>query len=216
MTLKKALSIGNIVLLIGALKAINLAYASSPSEFRKYAEILLIKNGIEPISHTVLVSNCSYIMRNFIDLNEIPNLQVMTKSEIQKFFFSQSFWGQKLQREISIPYSDIEFRKFVSNLQQEVNGLIKYLHLVNSSSSEFDLKIFGSMAKARFGVNSSLDIIVHSSDHIFLSKVEQGIYSESHPKFRGNIKLITSNNESYFLLDPFYTVTTGELSNLHA
>ncbi len=214
MTLKKALSIGNIVLLIGALKAINLAYASTPSEFRKYAEILLIKNGIEPISHTVLVSNCSYIMRNFIDLNEIPNLQDITKSEIQKFFFSKSFWGQKLQREISIPYSDIEFRKFVSNLQQEVNGLIKYLHLVNSSSSEFDLKIFGSMAKARFGVNSSLDIIVHSSDHIFLSKVEQGIYSESHPKFRGNIKLITSNNESYFLLDPFYTVTTGELSNL--
>ena len=214
MTLKKFLYLGITFLIIVSLKLFGQAYAQSPSDYKKYAEILLINQGIEPAKHSVLISNCSYILNNFIKLKEISKLEKMTKPEIQKFLFTNNFWAQKLHREIIIPYSDVEFRLFISNLQLELNGFVKYLNTLNSSSSEFELKIFGSMAKARFGMNSSLDILIHSSDKEFLSKLDNGIYSENNPKFRGNINLITSNNESYFLLDPYHTVTTGELSNL--
>ena len=214
MTLKKSIALVNALLLGIYLLTFGQSYAQTPSEFRNFSETLLKKYGLEPGLHTVLVSNCSYMMKNLVTVKDLSNIEKMTQIEIQHFLFNKGFWGQKLQREISIPYSDIEFHQFLADLQLEINDFIKYLNTVNVSSSRFELKIFGSMAKARFGVNSSLDILIHSNDRDLLSKLDHGIYSDSHPKFRGNIKLITSKNEAYFLLDPFHVVTTGELSNL--
>ena len=214
MTQRKVIGPRVIFLLVLSFNFLVQTHAQSPSDYRNYAETLLIKHNLKPSAHTVLVSNISYILKNLVKVKEISMLEKMSKPQIQNLLFTKSFWGQKLHREISIPYSDTEFRQYLADLQTELNSFIKYLNTINSDSSEYELEIFGSMAKARFGVNSSLDILVRSSDRKLLSKLDSGIYSANHPKFRGNIKLITSNNESYFLLDPFYKVTTGELSNL--
>ena len=214
MTLKQAINAVIMFILIGSYEIFGQALVWNSFDYMKNAETLISKFGIEPKSHTVLVANCAFIMKNYIDLNDVPELQSMSQSEIKKTFFAKNFWGEKLERELNIPYSDNEFRQFVAKIQQEVNDFVRYLNMVNSRSSSFELNIFGSMAKARFGVNSSLDILLDSSDQKLLSKLDNGIYSINHPKFRGNIELITSNNEASFLLGPFHPVTVGELSNL--
>ena len=55
----------------------------------------LIKYGLEPDLHTVLVSNCSYMMKNLVTVKDLSNIEKMTQTEIQHLLFNKGFWGQK-------------------------------------------------------------------------------------------------------------------------
>ena len=146
MTLKQALSI--LILLVSVSRSFIFGdeLIRKSLDYKSHAETLLLKYGLEPKLHTILVTNCYFIMQNLIDLEKIPQLKSMQKSEIEKAFFAKNFWGDKLERELKIPYSDKEFHLFIAKLQKELNGFIKYLRIMNTKSSDFNLKILNDQS----------------------------------------------------------------------
>lgn len=183
-------------------------------QYEKQCGHLLASQGLDVSSHTILLRNCAYTIRNYVSIDQLKEIEKMDHQILQKTLFSGNFWAEKLQREVSIPYSDQEYSDYLLRIQGELNSFLNYLRFVAAKNTTFTLKVYGSMAKGRFGANSSLDIMIESDDDGFLVAIDKGIYSRSNPKFRGNIEVITSNRRANFLLEPFHSVSQGELSNL--
>ena len=183
-------------------------------KYKNHCQTILESKGIDIKSHSILARNCAYMLRNYISLDQLNVLKSYNAKELRQQLFTGNFWAQKLDRELSIPYSDIEYAAYFEQIQNEVNSFLHYLRFLNNDNSRFSLKIYGSMAKARFGGNSSLDILIESNDDHFLASIANSIYSRTNPNFKGNIEVITGSHDADFLMEPFQTFSSGEMTNL--
>lgn len=183
-------------------------------KYKAYCETILESKGLDSRTHSVLTRNCAYMLRNYTSLDQLEELKNSKTKDMLQEILQGNFWAQKLDRELSIPYSDTEYSAYFKQIQNEVISFLYYLRFLNDNNSDFSIKIYGSMAKARFGANSSLDILIESKDAEFLSAIADSIYSKSNPNFKGNIEVITSTHATDFLMEPFQTFTAGEMTNL--
>lgn len=183
-------------------------------KYKAYCETILESKGLDSRTHSVLTRNCAYMLRNYTSLDQLEELKNSKTKDMLQEILQGNFWAQKLDRELSIPYSDTEYSAYFKEIQNEINSFLYYLRFLNDNNSDFSIKIYGSMAKARFGANSSLDILIESKDTEFLSAIADSIYSKTNPKFKGNIEVITSTHAADFLMEPFQKFTSGEMTNL--
>ena len=182
--------------------------------FSKYQELskrVVKHHKLNPDTHTALSRNLAYYLRNYLTLQELSKLKELKTENALEELLQRNFWADKLERDISIPYSDSELHEYLSSLQSELDQFYKYIQFINVDGSEIKLSLFGSFAKGRFGANSSIDIYIESPDHGLLNRIDQGIYSKFHPNFRGNVEVTTELFGAGYLLEPMQDLQISEI-----
>jgi len=165
-------------------------------------------------SHSVLKRNVIYYLKNYLDTDQLKEISQHDQEQMLESIYQRNFWSDKLERDLSIPYNDADFKSYMDALQLELSDFISYMKALDKANSQYKLYVFGSMSKGRFGANSSLDIFLESDDRALLRKVEEGPYSKFSSNFRGNIEITTSSFGARFLLDPLVKVDLDGLEDL--
>ncbi|MCO4782959.1 MAG: hypothetical protein KC646_11600 [Candidatus Cloacimonetes bacterium] len=169
---------------------------------------------IDSDTSSILQRNTAYYFKNYLKIDSVNSAISADKDQFLETIYQRNFWADKLERDISIPYSDKEVFSYFQSVQMELDHFVKYLKVVNVQNSDFSIYLYGSMAKGRFGANSSVDLRIESNDLGLLKAIEEGVYSKTNRNFRGNIEASTSLLSSRDILDPLVKVSIGDLSNL--
>jgi hypothetical protein len=184
------------------------------NQYEKIAENLMQIYELEG-NYSHLQKNLTYFLQNFIAPAELPRINLTTdNTAVLDIVFRNNFWSQKLERDLENPYTDEDFNDYLSNLQKEVNVFLAYLTQINQKNSPLKISIFGSFAKGRFGGSSSLNLNIESKDEALLLKLENGPYSKTSNKFRGNIEILGCSFKPDFLLEPFKKVSIDQLRDV--
>ncbi|PCJ18911.1 MAG: hypothetical protein COB02_09230 [Candidatus Cloacimonadota bacterium] len=196
-----------------SLQAVELSFFNY-EKYNNLSNRLFETYSIDSDKSSVLKRNTSYYFKNYLRIDDVNIAISAEKDKFLESIYQRNFWADKLERDISIPYSDKEVFSYFVTLQKEINHFLKYLEVANEENSTFKLYLYGSMAKGRFGANSSVDLRVESNDLGFLKTIEEGVYSKNHRDFRGNIEASTPLLSSKDILDPLVEVSIESFSNL--
>ncbi|MBT3785070.1 hypothetical protein HOF92_08835 [bacterium] len=198
---------------------IGINFSSLP--FWKYAQYesamkrLMQIHELEVKNHSVLINNGIFYLQNYLSAEEAKSLPTMEAEKALSILGRKNFWAEKLSRDLQIPYSDSEFQIYMAQIQEELKAFLTYLGSVASPGS-YKLYLYGSLAKGRFGGNSSVDLYLATSNKGLIGKIENGKYSKNHPDFRGNVDILTSSFSDKYLLAPMVRVDSSQLNSIDA
>jgi hypothetical protein len=164
--------------------------------------------------YSVLKHNLTFYLKNYISPSELNLWRKLQKEEFLGKILQKNFWSDKLERDLSLAYSDAEFYEYLSSISGELKVFLRYLRFMNLEHKALKLYLYGGMAKGRFGGKSSLDLLVESEDSGLIERLGSGIYSKGNAEFQGNIELATTRFGAKYILTPLIEVQPQDLLDL--
>jgi len=182
------------------------------SDYAAAMQRVLDLHGISSQNHSVLLNNGIYYMQNYLTIDEAKSLPSMEQNMMVSLLGRRNFWAEKLSRDLQIPYSDQEFHIHMKQVQRDLNEFLEYMKSAAESGS-YSLYLYGSMAKGRFGANSSADIYVQTQNQALLDQLEGSKFSKDNPS-GSTVEILTSSFGEKYLLAPMLRVSSADLANI--
>ena len=163
-------------------------------------------------NHSILLNNGVYYLQNFVSLDDVKLIPNLKQNEVDTILGKKNFWAEKLNRDLQMPYADQEFLIHLNQCQKDINEFLDYINTL-ASSETYSIYLYGSMAKGRFGGNSSIDLYVQTDDQNLIKNLEGSRFIKANSS--GNtVELLTSSFGEKYLLAPTIRVSSADLFNI--
>ena len=210
------MNIRNLISLMLGLSLCFDSFSSLPfwnyQHYEKAMRRILATHKINLEDHSILLNNGIYYLQNFVSLPDVKLIPNLKENEINTILGKKNFWAEKLNRDLQMPYADQEFLIHLNQCQKDVNEFLDYISTLTASEN-FSLYLYGSMAKGRFGGNSSIDLYVETNQQDLLESLEGSRFGKANSS--GNtVEILTSSFREKYLLAPAIRISTADLFDI--